>query len=148
MKSVHSFFCALIIGSTLILSGCTVDKNKTESHAIPPGSGTIYIAGSSFKKIVLDGDKSKCGKSAFNVQWKSKHDAILPKDIFVPFVLTDEFDGDSGLTHITVFGAPPFDETVSKVYDSLLENRALIKDQSFMNMVIVHNGCSLTVKDK
>lgn len=145
MKSV---FCALVIGSTLILSGCTVDKNKTESLVIPPGGGTLYIAGSSFKEIVLSGDKSKCGKSAFNVQWKSKHDAILPKDVFVPFVMTDEFDGDSGLTHITVFTAPSFDETVSKVYASLLNNQALIKDQSFMNMTIVHNGCSLTVKDK
>jgi hypothetical protein len=51
-------------------------------------------------------------------------------------------------THITVLTAPSFDETVSKVYVSLLENQALIKDKSFMNMAIVHNGCSLTVKDK
>lgn len=145
MKSV---FCALIIGSTLILSGCTVDKNKTEYHANQPESGSLYIAGSSFKEIVLSGDKSKCGKSALNVQWNSKHDAILPKDVFVPFVLTDEFDGDSGLTHITVLTAPSFDETVSKVYGSLLENQALIKDKSFMNMAIVHNGCSLIVNDK
>ncbi|WP_127881708.1 hypothetical protein [Enterobacter asburiae] len=145
MKSV---FCALIIGSTIILSGCTVDKNKTESNANQPESGSLYIAGSSFQKIVLSGDKSKCGKSTFDVQWKSKHDAILPKDVFVPFVLTDEFDGDSGLTHITVLTAPSFNETVSKVYGSLLKNQALIKDKSFMNMAIVLDGCSLTVIDK
>jgi hypothetical protein len=97
MKFVRDAFYKLVIGSALILSGCAVDKNKIESHAIQPESGSLYIAGSSFKKIVLSGDKSKCGKSAFNGQWKSKHDAILPKDVFVPFVLTDEFDGDSGL---------------------------------------------------
>ncbi|WP_373227909.1 hypothetical protein [Enterobacter hormaechei] len=144
MKSVYSFFCVLIVGSMIILSGCSSDKDKNGTNTYKPVPGQIYPAGSSFQKIVMEGDKTKCAAERWNVRWESKHDVILPKDIFVPFVQIN-VTSDSGNY---VFDAPPFDEAISKIYMSLLENHTDIKDKSFMNMVIVHNGCSLTVKDK